>query len=172
MSWFRRVLSVLFIVLVASGAISCPALRHTHSLADADGASSHHHHHSHAGHEHHHHHHGDGHQHSTDDTPPLVPAVEHRHVVWFGFVLTIPAQEGSSHQPAPGTSEWSWLVGEMSPPETGLVTTVGDPLPRAVAAIALVSSLETATVRDRYEPSQAPPLPYCALRERSGVLRS
>lgn len=169
MSWFRRILSVLFIVLVASGAISCPALRHTHSLADADGASSHHH--SHAGNEHHHHHHGDGHRHVTDDTP-VAPAAEHTHVVWFGFVLTIPAQDGSPHQPAPGTSEWNWLVGEMSPPETGLITTVGDPLPRAVEAIALVSSLQTAAVRDRYELPHAPPLPYCALRERSGVLRS
>lgn len=182
---FRRIVAMLLIAVLASGALSSPVLRHTHAMSEHSqpqrNAKTHSHGHprSHAhghSHSHGHHDHDQGSDVSHDhgeraQSDPILTesAVEHLHLVWLGFEMTLPVSPGDSSDRSETGDEWVPLLGEMVPAQAeaaadGPNLTGGD-----VQEMAFV--VETPP---RVVPS-APPdvssLCDTARRERSGVLR-
>jgi hypothetical protein len=176
---FRRIVAVLLIAVLASGALSSPVLRHTHAMSDHSQpqreAKPHPHSHAH-GHSHSHGHHDQpsdvshdrGEQ--TDAEPVLTEsAVEHLHLVWLGFEMTLPVSPGNSSDRTDTGDEWvPLLLGEMVPAQVesasvGLHLADGHVQHMAFAAVTPPRVVPSA-------PPDVSSLCDTARRERSGVL--
>ena len=188
---FRRIVAMLLIAVLASGALSSPVLRHTHAMSDhsqpqcnaKSHSHGHPHPHSHAhGHSHSHghhdhdqpndvgHDHGVSHNEATKAKPTLTePAVEHVHWVWLGFEMTLPVSPSDPSDRTDTGDEWIPLLGEMVPARVEAAV-VGPPL-----ADGHVQHMALAAVTPPRVVPSAPPddsrLCDTARRERSGVLR-
>jgi hypothetical protein len=184
---FRRIVVMLLIVVLASGALSSPVLRHTHAMSDHSDpqheakphSHGHPHPHSHAhGHFHSHGHHDHdqpsdvSHDHGerAKSEPTLTEsAVEHVHLVWLGFEMTLPVSPSDSSDRSDTGDEWIPLLGEMVQARVEAAV-VGLPL-----ADGHVQHMALAAVTPpRVVPSASPDdsrLCDTARRERSGVLR-
>ncbi|MCX7423841.1 MAG: hypothetical protein NT013_30475 [Planctomycetia bacterium] len=160
---FRRILTVLVIAVLASGALSSPVLRHSHAMSEhADTrhpAVSHSHGHSHA-----HYHRGRAHRHGSE----AEPAVEHLHVVWIGIGLTLPASSDDSSDCPTLVGEWVPLLSEMIPPQAVAASDVLDLDSWAFAASAI--AVVTPACAEPFVPPKISWLCDTARRERSGVL--
>lgn len=168
MTAFRRLMTVLLIANLASGALSTPALRHSHMLSkhvDAPQPSAgHSHRHSHA-----HHHQGGVHRHDSKAIPSLSDApVEHLHVLWFGIPLTLPASPDGSPDRSDSLSEWLPLLGEMLPPQIVFAADVLDFGSLAFGALAF--AVVTPPRAEPLVPPRISRLCDTARRERCGVL--
>jgi hypothetical protein len=168
MTAFRRLMIVLLIAILASDALSAPALRHTHTLGEhaesRQPVASHAHGHSHA-----HHHHKGVHRHDSETRPSLsdVP-VEHLHVLWFGIPLTLPASSDDSSDRSNLVSEWVPLLGELLPPR---IVSTSDMLDfRSLAVGAMAFAVVTPSHAEPFVPPKISWLCDTARRERSGVL--
>lgn len=163
MSASRRVLIVLLIANLASGALSAPAWRHSHAISEhspthgqADGDS-------------HGHRHGHSHHHDTSAVQTMgEPTVEHLHVMWFGIPLTLPASPDDSSDRPSTLGEWVPLLSEMLPPQIVVASDVLglDLFDATVLAIAI----ETPPRAEPFGPPKVLLLCDTARRERSGVL--
>ena len=184
---FRRIVALLLIAVLASGALSSPVLRHTHAMSEHSQPQREAKPHSH-GHPHPHNHaHGHSHSHGHHDhdqpsdvshdhgeraksEPTLTESeVEHVHLVWLGFYLTLPAPSSNSTDRSDTGNEWIPLLGEMVPIRVEAAV-VGPPL-----ADGHVQHMALAAVTPPRVVPSAPPdaslLCDTARRERSGVLR-
>ncbi len=167
---FRRVLIALLIVFLASGTLLTPALRHRHALSEhshqQDMAPSHSHRHS---HEHSHHHRDVAHRHVAEMEPTLSdPPIDHMHVWWFGFGLTLPVSPGDSSDRADFVSEWVSLLGESLPPQ---VVVAAEVLAfDSLNAGAMASAIVMPTREELFAPQTISLLCGTARRERTGVL--
>ena len=186
---FRRIVALLLIAVLASGAVSSPVLRHTHAMSDHSDpqreskshshghppSHGHGHSHSHGHHDHDQpngvgHDHGVSHNEATKAKPALTEsAVEHVHLVWLGFEMTLPVSPGDSSDRSDTGDEWVPLLGEMVQARVEAAV-VGPPLTDGhVQHMALA-----AVTPPRVVPSGPPDdsrLCDTARRERSGVLR-
>lgn len=159
MSASRRVLIVLLIANLASGALSAPAWRHSHAISEhspthgqADG-----------------HLHGHSHHHDTGSAQTMgEPAVEHLHVMWFGIPLTMPTSPDDSSDRPSTLGEWVPLLSEMLPPQISVASDVLglDLFDATVLAVAI----ETPPRAEPFVPPKVSLLCDTARRERSGVL--
>lgn len=160
----RRVLTVLLIANLASGALSAPALRHTHAMSEHADAR-----HSAASHSQAHHHHGHAHRHDSDAEPTLgETAVEHVHVVWFGIGLTLPVSPDDSSPRTDSLGEWVPLLGEMISPQVVVASDVLGLDALEVGAVAFV--VVTSPRAEPFVPPKVSWLCDTARRERTGVL--
>jgi len=148
---FRRVLTVLLIANLASGALSAPAWRHSHAISEHSPA-----------HEHSHHHDGDAAQTLGE------PEVEHLHVMWFGIPLTLPVSPDDSSDRPSSSGAWVPLVSEMLPPQVVATDVLGLDLFDAVVSAVTVESPPRA---EPFVPPRISLLCDTARRERSGVLK-
>jgi hypothetical protein len=125
----RRIVAMLLIAVLASGAVSSPVLRHTHAMSDHSQpqreakphlygrphSHAHGHSHSHGHHDHEQpsdvsHDHGE----RAKSEPTLTEsAVEHVHLVWLGFEMTLPVSPGDSSDRSDTGDEWVPLLSEM-----------------------------------------------------------
>ena len=167
---FRRVLIALLIVFLASGTLLTPGLRHRHALSEhshqQDMAPSHAHRHS---HEHSHHHRDVAHRHVAEVEPAFGDSpIDHMHVRWFGFGLTLPIAPGDSSDLADSVSEWVSLLGESIPPQVvvGAEVLAFDSLDAGTVASAIVMP----ACEELSAPQTISLLCGIARRERSGVL--
>ncbi|GDY10846.1 hypothetical protein LBMAG52_43340 [Planctomycetia bacterium] len=163
MSAFRRVLIVLLIANLASGALSAPAWRHSHAISEHSAA------HGHAASHSHGHRHGHSHHHDTGSAQRMgEPAVEHLHVMWFGIPLTLPAAPDDSSDRPSTLGEWVPLLSEMLPPQIVVASDVLglDLFDATVLAVAI----ETPPRAEPFVPPKVSLLSDTARRERSGVL--
>lgn len=167
---FRRVLTALLIVFLASGTLLTPALRHRHALSEhspkQDKAASHAHRHF---HEHSHHHRDVAHRHVAEIEPAISDApIDHMHVWWFGFGLTLPVSPGDSSNRADSVSEWVSLLGESIPPQV----VVGAEVPAfgSLDAGTVASAIVMPACEEFFAPQTISLLCGIARRERSGVL--
>lgn len=160
---FRRVLTVLLIAILASGALSAPALRHTHAMSEhAESRNS-------AAEHSHSHHHGDAYRHGSEAEPTFhEPAVEHLHVLWFGIGLTLPVSPDDSSDRPNTVDEWVPLLSEMLPPQVVATSDVLDLNSTAVGASAF--AVTTPARAEPFVPPKISRLCDTARRERSGVL--
>ena len=162
---FRRILTVLLIAMLASGAFSAPAWRHSHPMSEhsspQDGAVSHS-----QGHPHSDHHHG--HRHDTESDTLGEPPVEHLHVIWFGIPLTLPVSPDDSSEHPSTSGEWVPLLSEMLPPHVVVVAeTLGlDSFDFGASPVAV----EKPPRAESFVPPKVSLLCDTARRERSGVL--
>ena len=184
---FRRIVAMLLIAVLASGALSSPVLRHTHAMSDHSDpqheakphSRGHPHPHSHAhGHFHSHGHHDHdqpsdvSHDHGerAKSEPTLTEsAVEHVHLVWLGFEMTLPVSPSDSSDRSDTGEEWVPLLGEMIPIQIestadGSNLAGGDVAERAFAAVTPPRAVASA-------PPDVSSLCDAARRGRSGVLR-
>ena len=182
---FRRIVTMLLIAVLASGALSSPVLRHTHAMSDHSDPQREAKPHSH-GHPHlHSHAHGHSHSHGHYDQPSDVShdhgerakseptltesAVEHIHLVWLGFEMTLPVSPGDSSDRSDTGDEWVPLLGEMVPIQVeaaadGPHLAGGDVQEMAFAVV----------TPPRVVPSAPPDVSWLcdtARRDRSGVLK-
>ena len=160
----RRVLTVLLITILASGALSTPALRHTHAMSEHADAQ-----HSAASHSHAHHRHRHAHRHDSEAEPTLSEvAVEHVRVIWLGLELTLPVPSDDSSDHPHSVGEWVPLLGEMLPPRVVVASDVLDldSLAWGTVAFAIVTPSRT----EPFVPPKISWLSDTARRERSGVL--
>ena len=121
---FRRIVAMLLIAVLASGAVSSPVLRHTHAMSEHSQPQREAKPHSH-GHPHPHNHaHGHSHSHGHHDhdqpsdvshdhgerakSEPTLPesAVEHLHLVWLGFEMTLPVSPSDPSDRTDTGDEW------------------------------------------------------------------
>lgn len=161
---FRRILTVLVIAVLASGALSAPALRHSHAMSEHTDSR-----HPTACHSHAHHHHGHTHRHGSDAEPTFnEPAVEHLHVVLFGIGLTLPVSSDDSSDRPNSMGEWVPLLREMLPPQVVAASDVLDHDSLAFGALAL--AVVTPARAEPFVPPKISWLCHTARRERSGVL--
>lgn len=164
MSASRRVLIVLLIANLASGALSAPAWRHNHAISEHSAAHGHSDGHRY-GHAHDHSHH-----HDTDVAQTLGDsAVEHLHVMWFGIPLTLPVSSDESSDRPSTSGEWVPLLSEMLPPQIVAASDVMglDLCDANVVAIAI----EAPPRAEPFVPPKVSLLCDTARRERSGVLK-
>lgn len=165
---FRRILTVLLIAMLASGALSAPAWRHSHPMSEhsspQDGAVS-----RSQGHPHSDHHHGDGHRHDTESDTLGEPPVEHLHVIWIGIPLTLPVSPDDSSEHSSTSGEWVPLLSEMLPPHVVVVAETLGLDSFDVGAFAV--SVETPPRAELFVPPKVSLLCDTARRERSGVLK-
>ncbi len=163
----RQLLCVLLIAVLASGALSTPALRHSHAINESGAAN-----HSHAhGHGHSHHHHGNSHHHSVQrESRSLNPEVEHFHLSVLGFELTLPIPAPDApHQPdLPGL--WIAPIGDVPVPEAAYAFEY----PPAVNFDSWQLALNGVGLEGTrlFVPSRNRLLSEAARGERSGVLRT
>lgn len=151
---FRRVLIVLLIANLASGALSAPAWRHNHAISEHSPTHGHAHDHS--------------HHHDTDVAQTLgEPEVAHLHVMWFGIPLTLPVSPDDSSDRPSTSGEWVPLVSEMLPPQVVATDVLGLDLFDAVVSAVTVESPPRA---EPFVPPRISLLCDTARRERSGVL--
>lgn len=156
---FRRILTVLVIAVLASGALSAPALRHSHAMSEHTDSR-----HPTACHSHAHHHHGHTHRHGSE----AEPAVEHLHVVLFGIGLTLPVSSDDSSDSLNSMGEWVPLLREMLPPQVVAASDVLDHDSLAFGALAL--TVVTPARAEPFVPPKSSWLCDTARRERTGVL--
>ncbi len=188
---YQRYVTALLLVLMTCRMLSSPPVRHTHDIREhhveesAHALIHHdHNHHSHAEHhgEAHAHHHGHEHEHeheqdqqpSSEDALVLHPAaIEHVHLNWLGFGLTIPVNEGDDdeHNNQLLTLD-IMLMGRAEVP-------VGASDAEQLLLFELLSHLQSrcviAPVEWRDPPTEHPPLArLCdvARRARTGVLKT
>ncbi len=174
MSWFRKALSLLLIVMLTSGSLTLPALRHTHSLnehSSSDGHAhehhhAHHHHHDHAGHAHHHDAEDD---HDRQDSSP-EDAVDHLHVVWFGMNFALPVPTDGLPEQHDEHSQWVVLASDMQPVSSVALEMALTMLFSIEPDVSSWAPLEAPIRWDRR--ASAPPLCDAARQLRSGVLKS
>lgn len=161
----RLAVALLLIANLASGALSGPAWRHSHTISEhspahgqADGHSHGHRH----GHSHDH-----AHRHNAVETLG-EPAIEHLHVMWFGIPLTLPtSRDDSSNRPCT-TGEWVPLLSEMLPLQVMVASDVlGLDL---FDVINLAVEIESPPRAEPFVPPRISLLCDTARRERSGVL--
>lgn len=168
MSAFRRVLIVLLIANLASGALSAPAWRHSHPMSEHSsphGRTDGHSHGHRQGHSHDHSHH-----HDTDAAQTLgEPAIEHLHVMWFGIPLTLPASPDDSSDRPSTLGERVPLLSETLPPQIVVASDVLS-LDLFDAAV-LTFAIETPPRAEPFVPPKVSLLCDTARRERSGVLK-
>lgn len=178
MSCFRRALTLVLAVGLTGGTLLTPALRHSHAIREhsnskVNAASHSHvpsHGHSHAAsHGHSHNHDHVDHRHGEDASLPLSdPPVEHLHIFWFGFELTLLVSPEDFLRRGTSVAEWVPLHGELvlsqvvnvsdlldfASWDVGRATTAGlMPIPATSLNLQMIS-----------------PLCGTARRERSGVL--
>ncbi len=175
----HSLLTWLLIAVMAIPAVSPLALRHSHVGGDAshrhESASAATHKHE---HEHSHstrHSHRDAvarHVHGDEATQVSGSPVEHRHVVWVGFVWTMPTPvsdpSGSRDPIAATVGQWILLSSEVTLPND-----CQDAASFVAADLAIPSRLEPRlTVRPILRLDEPPVSLLCdtARRERSGVL--
>lgn len=162
---FRRILIVLLIANLASGALSAPAWRHSHAISEhspAHGRTDGHSHGHRHGHSHDH-----AHRHDAAETMG-EPAVEHLHVMWFGILLTLPTSPDDSSNRPSTLGEWVPLLSEMLPPQ---VVVASDVLGLDLFdAIELAVEIESPPRAEPFVPPKVSLLCDTARRERSGVL--
>lgn len=174
---FRRIVAMLLIAVLASSAMSSPVLRHTHAISDHRQPQreakpfshghphSHRHPHSHA-YSHRHHDHGER---ASSGPMQTESPVEHIHLVWLGFDLTLPAYPSNSSDRSDTGDEWAPLLGEMVQAQVEAVT--DDPNLSGGNLQAMAFAIVTLP---RMVPSAPPDVSQMcdtARRERSGVLR-
>ena len=188
---FRRIVAMLLIAVLASGILSSPVLRHTHAMSDHAQPKREAKPHSHGHPQSHSHVHGHsrsherhdhdqpadaGHNHDVSrndgvkaEATLAEPAVEHIHLVWLGFEMTLPVSPGDSSDRSDTGDEWVPLLGEMVPIQVEAAA-VGPPL-----ADGHIQHMAIATVTPPRVVPPAPPdvsrLCDTARRERSGVLQ-
>ena len=178
---FRRVVAMLLIAVLASGAVSSSVFRHTHAMSDhaQPQRETKPHSHSHAhGHSHSHGHHDHGqpsdvsHNHGERTKSELTlteSAVEHIHWVWLGFEMTLPVSPGDSSDRSDAGDLWIPLLDEMVQARVeaaadGLNLAGGD-----VREIAFAVVTPPRVVA--FAPPDVSSLCDTARRDRSGVLR-
>lgn len=175
MSWFRKALSLLLIVMLTSGSLTLPALRHSHALNEHSGSEGHahehehhhgHHHHDHAGHAHHHAAEDD---HDRQDSSP-GDEVDHLHVVWFGINFALPVPTNGLPEQHDEDSQWVVLASEMQPVSSVALEMALTLLISIEPDVTSWASLEAPIRWDRH--ASSPPLCDAARRDRSGVLKS
>lgn len=160
----RRVLTVLLIAILASGASSTPALRHSHAMSEHADAE-----HSEANHSSAHHHHGHAHRHDSEVEPTWgETAVEHVHVMWFGIGLTLPVSPDDSSPRSNSPGEWVPLLGEMISPQVVVTSDVLDLDSFSFGAVAF--AVVTSPRAEPFVPPKVSRLCDTARRERTGVL--
>ena len=184
---FRRIVAMLLIAVLASGALSSPVLRHTHAMSDHSQPQReakphsrgcpHLHSHTH-GHSHSHGHHDHGqpsdvnHNHGerAKSEPTLTePAVEHVHLVWLGFEMTLPVSPTESSDRSDTGDEWVPLLGEMVPIQVEAVADGPNLAGGDVQEIAFAVVTPPRVVP--FVPPDVSRLCDTARRERSGVLQ-
>ncbi|MDB5342031.1 MAG: hypothetical protein JWP89_408 [Schlesneria sp.] len=172
---FRRVAAVLLIAVLASSTMSSPALRHIHAITDhrqpqreakpLSHGHPHRHSHSHA-HSHGHHDHSER---ATSAPMQTVSTVEHIHLVWLGFDLTLPALPANSSDRSDTGDEWAPLLGEMVQAQVEVVT--DDPNLSGGNTQAMAFVILTLPHMVPSAPPDVSQVCDTARRERSGVLR-
>ncbi len=182
---FRRIVAMLLIAVLASGALSSPVLRHTHAMSDhaqpQRNAKTHSHSHGHGqSHSHGHHDHdqpndvghdqGVSHNEATTAKPTLTEsAVEHVHLVWLGFEMTLPVSPSDSSDSSDTRNDWIPLLGEMVPAQVEAAA-VGPPLADGHIQHMALAAVTPQRVVLSAQPDDSQ-LCDTARRERSGVLR-
>lgn len=177
---FRRIVAVLLIAVLASGALSSPVLRHTHAMSDHSQpqreAKPHSHSHAH-GHSHSHGHHDHDqpadvsrdHGERAKSEPTLTEsAVEHIHLVWLGFEMTLPVSPGDSSDRSDTGDEWVPLLSEMV--QTQVETAADGPHLADGHVQEMAFAVVTPPRVVPFTPPDVSRLCDTARRERSGVL--
>lgn len=177
----RNFVTLLLIVVMAIPVLSPPRLRHRHADGneshrhDATAAARHGHSHSH-GSIHTHCHGNDSkaasHSHNAAEISTAAPAVEHDHVFWFGFEISLPrpaSERSDSTQPVSCVDQWVPLISDVrlpDPAENGSnISAVDHLMPAALTP----HSLNRSKIRPLNQPAEKW-LCDTARRERSGVL--
>lgn len=166
----RRVLTALLIAFLASGTLFIPALHHRHAMSDHSNPQDKpaRHSHSHA-HQHSHHHDELAPQHGTEAEPPFGdPPIDHLHVLWFGFELTLPVSRDDSSDREESVGEWVSLLGESIRSQVVVASDVQDLDSLDVGTEALPAMMPPRA--ESSAPQTISLLCGTARRERTGVL--